>query len=224
MKKLFAAILVTFFFSILFTVPALATTSNLYLTSDPSTVFGQINEVGGWLWPGSTDYIGTNGLNGKTINLKYHYYGKDWRQWSLVTNDFEIEGTTIKGIYFKDWRPSQNVWYQAEFLGADGYEAVTSDPIKSIVRVKITLSGVKRSKYIEVSGTVYPTKAGRYIYIKIKRKGGSWITIKKKLDSRSRYSYRYYFPRKGTYYAKVAYPGDRYNGSNSSATKTFIVN
>lgn len=221
MKKILSLIVIYIFFSSIAFSAHAATSTSITMISFEEINFGESDGLLGALYNGT--YDGTNGINGKYVRIYRHYAGQSWQYISRPTTA-TLEGLG-NGLFIVYNRPSRNVIYQARFLGDGSYDASNSRSIRTIVRVQISATGRKYGSYYKLSGQVRPSKAGRIVYIKMKRKGGSWRTAaRKRLNSRSRYSYKYNYGRSGTYYIRVYYPGDVNNGSKYSSTKRFTVN
>lgn len=225
MKKVISLIIIILLG--LITTPALALTpTKIELMSGGEQTIGvstagEIGAAVGILFFG-TEYNDSNGLDGRLINLQYHYVDKPWQTLGNITTE-SIEDSN--GLFWKMHRPTQTTYYQAIFAGDSEYAGSASNTTRTIVKVKVSISGKKSRRYYKAYGGVAPRKAGRIVLIKVKRKGRNWKTVKKtRLNKYSKYSYKYYWKRKGTYFVKTEYPGDKYNGRNASPTKSFKVN
>lgn len=178
--------------------------------------YGEVGSASGWL-----DNSSHTGLNEKSITIESHYVGKPWQTLANITT------LTDFGYFFKDHRPKQTIYYRAIFAGDTEYEGSTSNVARTVVKVNVVARIKATSKYYQINGTVYPSKKNRFVKI-LSKKGskGRWIILAgKRLNSKSQYEYNFDKEgRKGTYYIKAYYPGDKYNGRNNSKIKKVTIN
>lgn len=195
--------------------------SYLKISAPSSIVYGEASFVPGYIWSKSPSYSSANGLNKKKIKPQFRYPNKSWVN---MPDQFSYQNNSKNGYFNFSSIPRHNIEYRALFSGDTLYVPSQSDIRRTVVKARVSISGLRAAKYYLVNGTVAPSKPGGPVRILVKRDNGPWQTMKSlTLTDYSRYRFKFYFSRKGTYQIKAFFPGDTLNGKNYSAAKRFIV-
>lgn len=193
----------------------------LKISAPASIVYGSANVVQGYIWSKSPSYSSANGLNGKNIKPQYRYSN---RSWGNMLEQYSYLNNSNNGYFKFSSIPRHNVEYMSQFSGDSIFVPSQSNIRQTVVKARVSISGVRESKYYLVHGTVAPSKPRGPVRILVKRDDGPWQTMKRlTLTDNSRYRYKFYFSRKGAYRIKAFFPGDTLNGKNYSAIKRFAI-
>lgn len=163
------------------------------------------------------------GIGGKTIQV----YGRPLSPaspWKLLKN----VTTTSTGGYSADFAPKVNFEFTTRFRGIGNYLAAPANAAPNVYvapKVSASFSDSTISRYASsyLAGAVYPSHAGRRVYLQ-RYSGGRWRTVTyKALSSTSRYRFKVKPGVRGTFKYRVYIKAHSDHIAGKSPTRSLKV-